>query len=107
MDALLTNTQNVVGAYPYWDFQVVNGSVPIIYDAEAELQEAIVCAYTQKGLIKQLPNVGVNWTKALVGTNTILDVDAEIIKNLYDSKLRYKPIYDQNTINLKVTIVPM
>ena len=107
MDALLTNTQTVQGVYPYWDFQVAGNIVPILLGQIEQSQQAIVIAYTQKGLIPQVPQVGVNWTGLLAGNDNFSSIDTQIVQGLNQAKLPYKPYYSlsgssNNAINVKL-----
>jgi hypothetical protein len=106
MDALLTNTQAVAGAYPYWDFQVVNGQVPILQGNVALSQEATVIAYTQKNLIPQLPGVGVNWTGLLLGSETLSSIDSQITNGYQQNSLPFKNVYSQSGNQLQLNVVP-
>lgn len=106
MDALLTNTQLVTSQYPFWDFQVVGGSVPIISGTEERSQQAAVLAYTQKGLFPQLPNAGINWTALLLNSESLSNIDTQINQALNQAQLPYKPQYKQNKNVLNVNIIP-
>jgi hypothetical protein len=105
MEALLTTTQTIAGAYPYWDFQVVGGIVPIITGTEEQAQNANVIAYTQKGLIPQAPAIGVNWTGLLVGNESPLGIDTDIVQGITLANLPYRPTYSLVKNNLIVNIV--
>jgi len=105
MDALLTNTQFVNGAYPYWDFQIVGGIVPIISGSEEASQCAAVLAYTQFGLIPQLPSVGVNWTGMLTSVETLDSIDTQISTTINQAQVPYKQTYQLNGRQLVVNIV--
>lgn len=107
MDALLTNTQTVQGTYPYWDFQVAGNIVPILLGQIEQSQQAIVIAYTQKGLIPQMPTVGVNWTGVLAGSENFSSIDVDIVAGLNTAKLPYRPYYsivgaNNNGINVRL-----
>ena len=99
MDALLTNTQSIQGIYPYWDFQVVGNIVPILQGQIEQSQEAIVIAYTQKNLIPQLPDVGINWTGLLSGNENFSSIDVAIVQGLSQAGLPYKPYYSLTGVN--------
>ena len=110
MDALLTQTQTPINALPFWDFAVANNVVPILQFPQDQAQQASVLAFTQIGLIPQIPNAGVNWTGLMINQDTISNIDTQITASLNAAKMPYKvsysTVYVANANQLSIQVVP-
>lgn len=92
-----------------WDF-VVNedtGTFEIMPDELSEEQQrAIVAAYTQRGSIPQLPDVGVQWAELLTESVGASEVNAQVIDAIQNNAgtFAYIPVYSKVDNQLMVEI---
>ena len=113
MDAQVGSVQTTtVGAYPTWDFVMVNGNVPIVSGNLEASQQAAVGAFTQLGLIPQMPNVGQDWIGLITGTATLSQIDVSINDTLAtNGKSSFAPSYsfknDAISVSIKKPVVPV
>lgn len=106
MDALLESTKIASGSFPSWDFATKGDVVPIITGAQADAQGAAVTAYTQRGTIPQLPDVGIPWAESLTGDVSFGEVDNKIRNDIVanghdDYEVTYKLVNDKLTANVE------
>lgn len=85
MDAKMASTVTEAGAYPTWDFVCSSGIVPYIEGDEESDQRAELACFLQKGLLPQLPTLGVDWVAFFLKELSFGDLDGEIRQMLSDS----------------------
>lgn len=106
MDAKLGNTQKTDNQFPTWDYVVVDGIVPMIFDAEEQQQQAVVASYLQLNTIPQLKTIGVDWVGFLTKKINFGELNSQI-RNSLDNAGRedYQASYSliNNQMNLKIT----
>lgn len=88
---------------PIWDVKVVEGIVPIIWGEEEDMQGATLACFLERGLVKQLPHVGVPWSEFLTKKITFGEVYSAVRQSIADAdKSFFMPSYDIE--NEKLTI---
>lgn len=104
MDILMDSVETPAGNV--WDIDVEGSIVPIISGEQENTQMASLACFLEKGTIKQLPEMGVEWSKYLTGQATFGEIDAQIRISLRNAGLEtYRPDYKVIGDKLTLTIV--
>lgn len=100
------NAQSItITSHPVWDCNVQDGIVPVITDADEDMQSAILATFMHKGSIPQLEDIGVPWSDFLTGEKTFGEIDSIIRENLINAGLEnYYPQYEYQNDKLTMTI---
>lgn len=97
--------EDTSGEFPIWDLKTSGSIVPIITDEKEEIQTATLACFLEKGSIKQIQDVGVNWASFLTGDTTFGELDAEIRQSLINAdKTEYVPNYLLNDDKLTLQV---
>ena len=94
---------------PIWDF-VINeetGNFEVMPSELAEEeQRAIVAAFTQRGSIPQLPDVGVQWAELLTETANAPEINTQVVEAIQNNAgtFAYLPKYSKVGTKLVVSI---
>jgi hypothetical protein len=103
MDILMTSAETPSGNV--WDIDIDKNIAPIISGEQENSQMASLACFLEKGTIKQLPEIGVEWSKYLTGQKSFGEIDAQIRISLLNAGLEtYRPDYqivgDKLTLNI-------
>lgn len=102
---LKMKAEDITTAGVYWDCDVEDGNVPIIYDDEEDLQCAILAGFLITGTVPQLPDAGVPWTDFLTGKISFGELDFYVRESILNvGKDNYYPEYDIEEDQLTMSI---
>ena len=94
---------------PIWDFMINEdtGELELMPDELSEEgQRAVVAAFTQRGSIPQLPEVGVQWAELLTEMVGASEVNAQVVNAIQTNAdtFAYLPVYSKQDGKLLVEI---
>ena len=89
MDLLIVTKDNV------WDIEVHSGQPRTISGDNQKIQSAMMASFIQTDTLPLMPEIGINWTKYLLGETSLSEIDAKARSNitLYMETLGFVPYY--------------
>lgn len=102
---LKMQAEDITTAGVSWDCDVKDGIVPIITDAQEDLQSATLAGFLIIGTVPQLPEAGVPWTDFLTGKISFGVLDFYVRESLANVERQdYYPQYDIEDDQLTMSI---
>lgn len=108
MDAQVQSSVSTDTSFPTWDWNVIDGIVPIIEGIKETEQSATIATYLQLNTVPQLPLVGIPWTGYLTENIDFSVVDNTIKNTLIGLGIdTFIPDYDIINDKLVVKVKPV